>query len=457
MNRIPLKWQILVLFCLLFLGANLFTFVLVRRVTGIRYTRYVKTSDQEQAQAMAEILSGNLQEQGELNLNPMQRPMMGTGRGQPMMGMGNRVDHMGPDFFLLDENKKVIYSARPGSVPLSDKVDLSAPIITDGNVRGYVLIGSMAGPALAEGDQLLLNQLNRIYIFTSVSFTLLGLLMALMIINRLFNPLEKIQQATRKLAEGDYTVRVGIKGDDEIARLALSFDSMAHSLDKSRRWKEQLISDTAHELRTPVSLILGNLEMIRDGIYQPSEEKLEQLHREAESLTRLISDMQTLSSLEGDLPEIEKEDIQSAAFLEEIQQGFAPLLKEKNLQLRLEIPDPCPLVMADPLRLRQVFKNLLSNGLRYSPDEGEMLLSCNVFKDRLEFHLEDQGPGIPESEKKHIFERFYRIDDSRNKEEGGRGLGLAISKAIVEAMGGSMAAGDSRWGGADIWFYLPLL
>lgn len=465
MNRHSLKWQILLLFTMLFLGANGFTFMMVRGITRNRYDRYIERNDLRQAENLARLMGETWEKGGNWSSwedwdPPIQGrpgPMMGNDR---MMG-GNRPRGMdqpgeGRELFILSPRGEILYQSSQEEQRLKPEIDRAVPILVEGDIGGYVLIGSMLGQSLSPEDQAFLRGLNRIYIFSSISFTLLGLFLAMMIINRLFSPLEKIHRATLKLSLGNYQARSGLDGKDEISRLGQSFDSMAHSIEQARLWKEQLIADTAHELRTPAALIQGTLEMIREGIYEPTPDKLDQLHREAESLSRLISEMQQLSSLEGNLPELEMEPIELEPFLQGILSSFLPLASNQSVELAWEIPEMDRPLEADPYRLRQVLQNLLKNALHYAPLGTTITLSVEIHPHLLRFILDDQGPGIPEADRERIFERFTRLDSSRNREEGSRGLGLAISRAIVEAHQGKIAAGKAPGGGARVWFQLPL-
>jgi len=456
MNRYSLKWRILLLFTLLLLMTQGFTFVMIRNMTQLRYNRYMERADRGQAEILAEVLARNWgrgEESWDLpafSSHPM-GPMMDGRHGRGMAPMRR-------DWILVDKEGALLHSSVKDIPPLS-RIDLSraVPVTVDRETVAYVLVGGMLGHPMAQADRLFLRELNRIYLISSVIFIALGLFLALLVFNRLFLPLRKIHETTSLIAAGDYSARTELTGKDEVGQLAESFDKMAQAMEEAGKWKERIIADTAHELRTPVALIRGNLEMISEGIYPASGERLGKLQREVESLSRLIEDMQTLSSMEGSDPQLNISRENPVEVLQELKDSMAPLLQEKHLLLETDFPDNCPLLEMDILRFQQIVRNLLTNAIRYSPEKGSIRISLILQDEKMRFRVDDQGPGIPEEDRERIFERFTRLEASRNRQEGGRGLGLAITRAMVRAMGGEIGAEDSPLGGAGLWFQLPLL
>lgn len=461
MNRYSLKWRILLLFTLLMLSTQGSTFFLIRNMTQLRYSRFMERADRGQAEILAEVLSRNWEKDGD----PMEIPRFpDLHRMRPMMegmnrhGMGHPMTPMRRDWLLLAPDGRVLHNSM-GDLPLPPDLDFSraVPVLIDNKTVAYVMVGAMLGNPMASADRLFLRGINRIYFFSFIAFTSLGLILALLLLNRLFTPLKQIHEATGALAAGDYSIRTGIGGKDEVGQLAMSFDQMAEAMENARKWKEQLIADTAHELRTPVALIRGNLEMISEGIYSPSPERLEKLNREVQSLSRLIGDMQTLSSMEGGNLVLDFTDQNPLWVIRDLVESVEPLLKEKSLSLESSLPESCPDIPMDLPRFQQVIMNLLTNAIRYSPVNGTIRISLLPEDTHLLFRVDDQGPGIPPEDRERIFERFTRLESSRNRQEGGRGLGLAIARAIVLAMKGKMGADDSPLGGVGLWFQLPLL
>lgn len=456
MNRHSLKWRILLLFTLLLLVTQTFSFLMIRNTTQLRYSRFMDRADRGQAEILAEVLARNWEREGDGRVIP---PFTNHPMGAMMEGhRGHRMTPMRRDWVLMDKEGKLLHSSLK-DVPLPPGIDQSnaVPVRVDREIVGYVLVGGMLGHPMAQADRLFLKGLNRIYLFSSIFFITLGLALALLVFNRLFSPLKKIHETTGILASGDYSARTGLTGKDEVGRLAESFDQMASAMEEAGKWKERIIADTAHELRTPVALIRGNLEMISEGIYPASPERLENLQREVESLSRLIGDMQTLSSMEGTDPQLDLSEENPAEVLIELKETIAPMLQEKHLLLDLEFPDPCPRIQMDLLRFQQIIRNLLTNAIRYSPEKGRICIRIILKEKVMLFRVDDQGPGIPEGDRERIFERFTRLEPSRNRQEGGRGLGLAISRAIVRAMGGDTGVDESPLSGAGLWFQLPLL
>ncbi|MDA3851722.1 MAG: ATP-binding protein [Spirochaetaceae bacterium] len=485
MNRYSLKWKIIILFMLLFVGANSISFVMVKNLIKGRYDQYLISSDRNHAEMIAEMLYRGGGEElflpGESLMPPENQNRRGITMGRMPMNMRSMDHHwsmpgmlrnpfegyMAPRMMIiLNPQGDVLFSTDKADPQHQNlELDLGIPIGSDDNPRGYVFVGTMIQRELSPRDQAFLRSLNRGFVISSLFFSLVGILLGLFLINRLFSPLEKIHRATDQLALGNWNTRTGLKGRDEIAQLGRSFDNMAQAVQQAQQWKEQIIADTAHELRTPAALIQGSLEMLKDGIYQPDVQRLESLHREAEHLSRLITDLQTLSSLESPSMELHLQPMDLAGFFEDLKDSMKDVLQAKELKLILNLPDELPAFLGDRLRLQQLFRNLLNNAQRHSPQKGEIVITLRLNRNPsidntpalLEISLEDAGPGIPQELQEKVFERFYRVDAARRRSDGGRGLGLAICKAITELHGGTISAGISSMGGAKISLQLPLL
>lgn len=450
-----LKWRLSLLITLLFLVANLLTFVMIRHSTQMRYSRYMAEGDQVQARILAQYLAANWEDFSQGNLN-VPLSIMGPPRGMPHME-GRRPMMRGAQrpLVITDDRGRILFSNQENPDSLGDFTG-GAPIIVQGETRGYIMVGALKGGHLTEEDRIFLAGLNRIYLFSTLLFSLLGLAVAFLLIQMLFRPLEKIHRTIDLLAKGQSQARSGLKGSDEVSRLGKRLDQMAQAMEEGQRWKEQIIADTAHELRTPVSLIQGNLEMIQEGIYPADKAKLEQLYGQTRDLARLIEDMQYLSSLEGEHYRLDNQSFDVAEWLLNMGSQFRPLMEEKGLKLKLVQGKKCS-IQGDRSRLNQVMTNLLANAAAYSPRGGTVRVEWNCSDGQIRIAVDDEGPGIPQGKRQAVFERFYRLDTPRSNAKEGRGLGLAISKAIVESHGGEIAAEQSSIGGARLWFSLPLL
>jgi two-component system, OmpR family, sensor histidine kinase BaeS len=279
--------------------------------------------------------------------------------------------------------------------------------------------------------------------------TTLGLLLAA----RLSRPLAEVGAAARRVAGGDYAARVPRRGPDEIASLADSFNQMAASLEEGQRLRRDLIANTAHELRTPLTNLSGYLEGLRDGVIPADPATFDSLLEETERLTRLSRALDDLA--EGD------RSGRSARLVEVdlgLQLGSAvdlarPGLEARGIGIERAWPNRLP-ARADPDQLAQVLANLLQNATRYTPDGGLVTVAAEPRSDTVLVSVVNSGEGIPADDLPHVFERFYRVEKSRDRARGGAGVGLAIVRQLVEGWGGRVGA-ESEEGLTRVWFSLP--
>ena len=270
---------------------------------------------------------------------------------------------------------------------------------------------------------------------------------------RLSHPLDELVDASSKVAEGDFSARVGVKGPPEIRTLLHGFNSMAEKLQVNDQQRRNMLADVSHELRTPLTVIQGNVEGILDGMYPADEGRLKSILEETQVLSRLIEDLRTLALAERGGLHLRKEPTNLGELIRDTVAGFDAQFKEKNIFLSLTLADMED-VDVDPQRIREVLSNLIGNALRYIPIRGEIKVSLAESGSGLEkealFVVEDNGPGIESADLPHIFERFYKSSDS-----GGMGLGLSIAKYLVEAHGGKIWAESATGQGVKISFTTP--
>jgi signal transduction histidine kinase len=255
---------------------------------------------------------------------------------------------------------------------------------------------------------------------------------------------------------GDLSQRVAISGKDEIGALAHAFNAMADSLSQAERLRRNLVSDLAHELRGPLMNIRGSLELLQDQILEPSPAILASLYEETSLLSRLVDDLQDLSLAEAGQLRLCRQQTLLAEVIAQATLQLQPAFVEKHLSLRIDIPVGLPAVDADPERLAQIVRNLLSNAIRHTPSGGEISVSARLRAGAMvAVGVADTGEGIAGEHLPHIFERFYRIDSSRTRASGGTGLGLAIVKQLVEAHQGRIEVESEQGHGARFTFTMP--
>ncbi len=273
----------------------------------------------------------------------------------------------------------------------------------------------------------------------------------------LSRPLCSMQRATKKLAAGEYETRIAVKGSDELADLSCNFNNLASTLEHTREARKRWVADTAHELRTPVAILRGEIEAMQDGIIKVSSESLSSLQQETLHLARLIDDLNQLSMHDTGNLNYNMEDVIINDILEQAVKSMSLPFKEAGLELTFEYSQQKPIkTMGDSDRLYQLFSNLMNNSLKYTNAPGKLSVTISVKNKRIVIRFEDSAPGVSEEDKNRIFEQFYRVENSRNRATGGRGLGLTICSSIVDGHQGTIGAYHSPDGGLGIKIEFPL-
>lgn len=272
-------------------------------------------------------------------------------------------------------------------------------------------------------------------------------------LRRMSMPLDNLLDASDRVARGDFAARVEEKGPPEVRALTRGFNSMAERLEINDRQRRNMLADVSHELKTPLTIIQGNVEGMLDGMYAADERRLKSVLEETQVLSRLIDDLRTLAQAESGALELRPEPVDLGAFIREVVSGFEAQSSEMGIEVNLSLANVEP-ISVDPQRLREVLANVLSNALRYTPRGGVVnvqLMESGPAPDRsITITVQDSGSGIAAEELDQIFDRFYKSSDS-----GGMGLGLSIAKYIVEAHDGTIRAESEVGRGTRISFTLP--
>ena len=287
---------------------------------------------------------------------------------------------------------------------------------------------------------------------TSVIAVVAAMILAGTLAARLARPLQEIGAAARQIADGDYGARIPRRGPDEIVSLSDSFNQMAASLEEQERMRREFIANAAHELRTPLTNLQGYLEALRDGVIEPDRATFESLWDEAERLVRLSHSLDTLAAGDkGAAANVVELDL--VATIRAAVELVRPAATAAGLELETELP-PTLDARGDPDQLAQVIGNLLQNAIRYSSRGGHISIRAERRPVDVLVSVANTGEEIPAADLPHIFERFYRVEKSRDRAHGGAGIGLAIVRQLVEAAGGSVGA-ESGEGTTRFWFSLP--
>ncbi len=370
---------------------------------------------------------------------------------------------------ITDKQGAVVFSGleqRDGppedKLPQKMKTDQGEEILIDDDTIGYVFFKSMITQDYNPQE---LTFIKAVTASTGIS-VLLGIILAVvsgtLLAARFAKPITELDSAVKKITSGDLSARVDVAGRNEIGSLAENYNHMADRLQKTENSRQTLLSDIAHELRTPVSVIQANLEMIIDGVYTADEERMKSLYEETRILTGLISDLRSLSDLESGAAGMNMDRISLSGLLDGTCGKLRPLFEDKGIHLNLDSSSGDVFVTAEEEKLRQVLRNIIGNAHKYAPSDTTVSVSLSESRTEragqsyVRVTVTDEGEGVPEGDTEKIFERFYRVDFSRNRESGGRGLGLAISKRIIEAFGGCVGAFNNSPKGLSVWFELPV-
>jgi two-component system sensor histidine kinase BaeS len=360
---------------------------------------------------------------------------------------------------LYDNNHqilKMVGNHREGQAQLYSNAN-SIPITLGNESIGYILILHNA-----DASDMSLEEHFQIAHTNAMQWTMLVLLLmvsiaSIIIARRIVQPIVHMSKAAVSVANGNYSVRVPIPQDkNELSELVHTFNQLIASLQKQEDLRKRLTSDLAHELRTPLNTLLAQIEGMIDGVWEASPEHLESTRSEVLRLTRLVSDLDQVIQTEAGALHISKEILDVSEVAKEIVDSMKASFQRKNIQLT-HMLEPLALVVGDKQRMAQVFSNLLTNSLKHTEPNGEVVVSVVKVNETVLITIKDNGMGIPEEDLPHVFERFYRGDRSRNRERGGSGLGLTIAKGIVEAHQGEIQMESELGRGTKVTIRLPSL
>lgn len=366
-------------------------------------------------------------------------------------------DSLASSMTLLDANRRIILdhgspdAPAVGTLYQSAEQDTLIDLTAQGKRVGFLVFDYSAMPSRNEAISGILIPISLISGFLALLATvLIGLLSRSVI-----TPLADVIAASSEVAAGKLDARVSVRGPQDLRIMADSFNQMAASLERNEQVRRNLLTDIAHELRTPISAIRGRLEGMQDGIYPADEQHISLALQAIYLLGSLVDDLRLLTLAEaGQLSfDIKETDLSSLA--EQVVELFSAEATEKSIVLRLQPPVGDFLVLADPQRVEQVVGNLISNALRYIPEGGEIRLSMTQDDNMVSLSVQDNGPGIPEEDLPYIFDRFWRKDKSRARTSGGSGLGLTIARQLIESQSGTIHAENCPEGGLIIVVSLP--
>ena len=361
---------------------------------------------------------------------------------------------------LVDNHGNVVFSTDiqfQNVKPSAEQVAFGVPIWANGQLVGLLIptFPARGTPSRPPANDYI-ARINQDLLVGALGAAALSLLLGLFLSSTLTRPLKELINATRDVAQGNLEREVPVRSKDELGELTKSFNQMSAQLKQSRDLRRNMTADIAHELRTPLSIILGHTEALSENKLDPSPETFDIIYDEAKRLSLLIEDLRTLSLSEAGELTLTLQPVSPSDLIDRAASAYLPKARSLNISLETDADANLPDINADSYRILQVLTNLLDNALRYTPSGGQLKLSAQSVLDGIKFRVRDSGPGISEVDLPHIFDRFYRGDKSRNRQDGGSGLGLAISKSIIEAHGGQIWAESAAGEGTTIVFVLPM-
>ena len=349
---------------------------------------------------------------------------------------------------LLDPERRPLV----GNPELGDDAAVR-PVVVDDRVVGWIARTPSRRISTAADLAFQQEQLRAAWIIAGFALAVAAL--AALVLARLFlQPLKRVAAATHRLAAGDYATRVAVNSGDELGRLAQDFNGLAEKLERNETLRRRFMADISHELRTPLTVLSGELEALEDGVRPLTRESLASLRGEVSALGKLVEDLNQLALADVGALAYRKETVELAPLIEQSLDSYRPRLAERGLELEASLERGAR-AFADADRLQQMFRNLLENSARYTDPGGTVRVALHRAADRLAIDFDDSAPGVPADAQPRLFERFYRVEGSRNRAKGGSGLGLSICRSIADAHGGEISAAPSPLGGLRVSIVLP--
>lgn len=391
-------------------------------------------------------------------------------------GLGIEAIRKGIAIEIYDKNNNKVWSVFEDEKVLSDKTlndisknmksiekqwdnyfeELKVDINDDeGNILvGYAYIGHYASTYYMENDVEFFNAINRIIIIIGVISISSIIIISVIISRSIAKPISKVSKMTKYIGEGNYKNKLNYKSNImEIDDLINSINKLSNELNDQENLRKQLTGDIAHELRTPLTSIKGHLDAIIVGIWEPTNERLNSINEEVKRITNLVDELRKLAKFDSGKDNLNKEIVNLKNYIKSIAYNYEGKALEKNIMIKYQLENIEALI--DKEKFAQVIINILSNAIKYNNGNNEIYIKVFKKNNSINISIKDSGIGIPKSEYKNIFERFYRLDKSRGANEKGAGVGLTIAKSIVNAHGGEIEVYSEINKGSEFIISLP--
>jgi two-component system sensor histidine kinase BaeS len=350
--------------------------------------------------------------------------------------------------FTLFDAKRSLVVGNPETSGAGER-----PIVVDDRIVGWIARAPMRRLSTAAEEAFQQEQLRAAWIISGFAIALAAVI-AVVTARAFLLPLKRVAEATHRLAGGNYATRVDVRSGDELGRLAGDFNKLAETLERNETLRRRFMADISHELRTPLAVLSGELEAIEDGVRPLNRNSLVSLRSEVSALSKLVNDLNQLALADVGALAYRKENVDVVPLVEQAVESYRERLAARGLELESAWVNEAP-VYGDTDRLLQMFRNLLENSARYTDAGGRVRVAVRRDNDRVAIDFDDSAPGVPPDALPRLFERFFRVDASRSRANGGAGLGLALCRSIADAHGGDIRAEHSPLGGLRVRVTLP--
>jgi signal transduction histidine kinase len=339
-------------------------------------------------------------------------------------------------------------------VGVAHGIEFAAVPVRDGS--GVMLYVVREEPRFLVASTRFLLEYWRQLLIAGALAAIVALVVARWLARGMTQPLRDMASAARQMERGDYRRRVVTASRDEVGQLADAFNRMSGELESLERVRRDLVANVSHELKTPISALRAHLENLLDGVERPEPQTLQVMLAQSERLGRLVDQLLELSRLEsGDLP-LHREELRLRPLVSRVLSEIEVTRGRRDVDLAQDVPEDLPPVFADAERVHQVLFNLLDNAMRFTPAGGRVRVTASRQNGSVDVAVADTGPGIAPEHLPRLFERFYRVDTARSRDEGGTGIGLAIARSVIEAHGGRIWAQSEPGKGSTFTFELPV-
>ena len=454
-TKLTVSYTLVVLACVLIIGV--FTNIILEN----QFASYVKKNQDQRNNEIVSLISQQYQERGKwskniiesIGVSALENGLIVKVKDLQNNTVWNASEHNNGMCQKIIEQMATNMSARYPNIK-GEYLEKEYPIYFTSNRVGTIFIGYYGPFYLTQNDLAFINTLNRVLIIIGSFALFLAFVLGSFMARKLSTPISKVINATEMISKGHFENIEGCKSNTkEICKLTDSVNSLSETLKNQETLRKRLTGDVAHELRTPLSILQSHIEAMVDGVWKADSERLQSCHEEIIRITKMVGDLEKLAKYEGENLILEKTEFDISEVVRRIVQNFETEFLNKGVKINFSSQKHD--ILADKDKISQIIINLVSNCLKYTLKDGKVNVSIDNSQDKIVLRVKDTGIGIPESDLPFIFERFYRADKSRNRNTGGSGIGLTITKSLVEAHGGTITVSSELGQGTEFTVTLP--